>query len=177
MKIGWKMSHEILKFRKFSRNSSWPVAMNMQMSELMSLSSPCNFPFTLYTEMTYMFIFQLSELGSCPQFLLNNWLTPFISILHVQNIHWMCIVYLFKKCFVKICTSKCYTCRFSLFCSENFTLSSVKPVPEFPFKWFNWPLSILHTHWSALYICSSTVHLVQLTSSTLKIITPVKTLW
>ena len=42
MKIGWIF---------FSRNSSWPVAMNMQMSELM-MSSPHNFPFTLYTEMT-----------------------------------------------------------------------------------------------------------------------------
>ena len=51
MKIGWKISYDILKFRKFSRNISWPVDMNMQMSEVM-MSSPHNFPFILYTEMT-----------------------------------------------------------------------------------------------------------------------------
>ena len=51
MKIGWKIRklwH--LKFRKFSRNISWPVDMNMQMSEVM-MSSPHNFSFILYTEM------------------------------------------------------------------------------------------------------------------------------
>ena len=51
----WLKNKEVMKFwnkfRKFSRNSSWPVAMNMQMSELM-MSLPHNFPFTLYTEMT-----------------------------------------------------------------------------------------------------------------------------
>ena len=41
----------ILKFRKISRNISWPVDMNMQMSEVM-MSSPHNFPLILYTEMT-----------------------------------------------------------------------------------------------------------------------------
>ena len=41
----------MLKFRKFSGNISWPVRMNMQMSELM-MSSPHNFPFIMYTEMT-----------------------------------------------------------------------------------------------------------------------------
>ena len=41
-----------LKFRKFSRNISWPVdmIMNMQMNELI-MSSPHNFPFILYREM------------------------------------------------------------------------------------------------------------------------------
>ena len=52
MKIGWKIRKLwILKFHKFSGNISWPVRMNMQMSELM-MSSPHNFPFILYTEMT-----------------------------------------------------------------------------------------------------------------------------
>ena len=44
MKIGWKKgSYDILKFRKFSQNISWPVDMNMQMSELM-MSSPHYLP-------------------------------------------------------------------------------------------------------------------------------------
>ena len=53
MKISWKISKlwNFVKFRKFSRNISWPVDMNMQMSEVM-MSSPHNFPFILYTEMT-----------------------------------------------------------------------------------------------------------------------------
>ena len=52
MKISWKIRKlYTLKFRKFSRNISWPVDMNMQMSELM-MSSPHNFPFILYTKMT-----------------------------------------------------------------------------------------------------------------------------
>ena len=52
MKIGLKIRKLWnLKFRKFSGNISWPVRMNMQMSELM-MSSPHNFPFILYTEMT-----------------------------------------------------------------------------------------------------------------------------
>ena len=52
MKIGWKIRKlsDTLKFRKFSRNISWPVGMNMQMSESM-MSSPHNFPFILCTEM------------------------------------------------------------------------------------------------------------------------------
>ena len=45
------MEVKFLKFHNFSRNISWPVDMNMQMSELM-MSSPHNFPFILYTEMT-----------------------------------------------------------------------------------------------------------------------------
>ena len=45
-----KGSYVTLKFRKFSRNISWPVDMNLQMSELM-MSLPHNFPFILYTEM------------------------------------------------------------------------------------------------------------------------------
>ena len=45
-----------MKFRKISRNISWPVGMNMQMSELM-MSSPHNFPFILCTEMTKMSYF------------------------------------------------------------------------------------------------------------------------
>ena len=48
MKIGWKI-RKLWHFRKFSRNISWPVVMNMQMSELM-MSWPHNFPFILYTE-------------------------------------------------------------------------------------------------------------------------------
>ena len=39
-----KEIYDNLKFRKFSRNISWPVDMNMQISELM-MSSPHNFPF------------------------------------------------------------------------------------------------------------------------------------
>ena len=56
VKTWWKSvekqgSYEILKFRKFSQNISWPVDMNMQMSEVM-MSSPHNFPFILYTKIT-----------------------------------------------------------------------------------------------------------------------------
>ena len=40
----------MLNFRNFQQNISWAVDMNMQMSELMS--SPHNFPFILFTEMT-----------------------------------------------------------------------------------------------------------------------------
>ena len=40
-----------MTIHKFSRNISWPVDMNMQMSELM-MSSPHNFPFILYRAMT-----------------------------------------------------------------------------------------------------------------------------
>ena len=56
MKIGWKIRklwH--FEFRKFSRNISWPVDMNMQISELM-MSAPNNFPFILYTEITVFYI-------------------------------------------------------------------------------------------------------------------------
>ena len=45
---------EVMKFwsfENFQDTFSWPVRMNMQMSELM-MSSPHNFPFILYTEMT-----------------------------------------------------------------------------------------------------------------------------
>ena len=52
MKISWTIKEVMtLKFRKFSRNISWPVDMNMQMSGLM-MSSLHNFSFILYTEMT-----------------------------------------------------------------------------------------------------------------------------
>ena len=51
------LKYDILKFRKFSRNISWPVDMNMQMSEVM-MSSPHNFPFILYTEMTKISYFR-----------------------------------------------------------------------------------------------------------------------
>ena len=45
-------SYDTLKFRKMSRNISWPLYMNMQMSELM-MSSAHNFPLIFfYTEMT-----------------------------------------------------------------------------------------------------------------------------
>ena len=51
------------KFHKFSRNISWPVDMNMQMSELM-MSSPHNVLFILYTEMTkHSHISAMSMLG------------------------------------------------------------------------------------------------------------------
>ena len=52
MKINWKI-RKLWHFEvsQISRNISWPVDMNMQMSELM-MSSPHNFPFILYTEMT-----------------------------------------------------------------------------------------------------------------------------
>ena len=52
MKIGWKI-RKLWHFEvsQISRNISWPVNMNMQMSEVM-MSSPHNFPFILYTEMT-----------------------------------------------------------------------------------------------------------------------------
>ena len=39
----------LLKFRKFSQNISWPVDMNMQMSELM-MSSPHYLPYILYIQ-------------------------------------------------------------------------------------------------------------------------------
>ena len=51
MKIVWKIRKLWHFERKFSRNISWPVDINMQMSEVM-MSSPHNFPFILYTEMT-----------------------------------------------------------------------------------------------------------------------------
>ena len=53
MKIGLK-NKEVMtlwNFTNFQETISWPVNMNMQMSELM-MSSPHNFPFILYTEMT-----------------------------------------------------------------------------------------------------------------------------
>ena len=55
----WKLDENLLKnkevmtlwsFANF-QETYWPVDMNMQMSELM-MSSPHNFPFILYTEMT-----------------------------------------------------------------------------------------------------------------------------
>ena len=52
-KIGWKI-RKLWHFEVsqiFKKTFSWPVDMNMQMSELM-MSSPHNFPFILYTEMT-----------------------------------------------------------------------------------------------------------------------------
>ena len=42
-----KEVNDLSKFLKFSRSISWPVDMNMQMSELM-MSSPHNFPFILF---------------------------------------------------------------------------------------------------------------------------------
>ena len=68
MKIGWKKeSYDTLKFRKFSRNISWPVGKNMQMSELM-MSLPHNFPFILCTEMTKISYFSYGNvrLASIP---------------------------------------------------------------------------------------------------------------
>ena len=69
MKIGWKIRklHDILKFRKFSRNISWPVDMNMQMSELM-MSSPHYLPYILYTKFCHIFCTQifLKILIFCP---------------------------------------------------------------------------------------------------------------
>ena len=69
MKIGWKIRklNDTLKFRKFSRNISLPVGMNMQMSELM-MSSPHNFPFILCTEMTKIsyFNYENVRLASIP---------------------------------------------------------------------------------------------------------------
>ena len=49
MKIGWKIRKlwNFFKFHKFSGNISWPVRMNMQMSELM-MSSPHYLPYILY---------------------------------------------------------------------------------------------------------------------------------
>ena len=51
-------------FTFFSENTSWPVLMNIQMSELM-MSSPHNFLFISYTEMTKNLIFQLWEYKTC----------------------------------------------------------------------------------------------------------------
>ena len=66
VKTWWKSvekkgSYDTLKFRKYSRNISWPVDMNMQMSELM-MSSPHNFPFILYTEMTKISYFSYENI-------------------------------------------------------------------------------------------------------------------
>ena len=52
VKTWWKLvekygSYDTLKLRKFSQNISWPVDMNMQMSELM-MSSPHYLPYILY---------------------------------------------------------------------------------------------------------------------------------
>ena len=53
-----------MKFPIFSENTSWPVLMNIHLSELM-MSSPHNFLFILYTEMTKNLIFQLWEYKTC----------------------------------------------------------------------------------------------------------------
>ena len=44
-----------MKFRKFSQNISWPVDMNMEMSELM-MSSPHYLPYILYIKFEYFHI-------------------------------------------------------------------------------------------------------------------------
>ena len=74
---------------------------------------------------------------------------------------------LVKKCFVKICeTSKCHNflifqpifIRFSLFCSENFTLSSEIMLNLFrssPLKTFCYPESGLYYSWLSFQILSA----------------------
>ena len=54
-------SYDILKFHIFSENTSWPVLMNIQMSELM-MSSPHNFLFISYTEMTNISYFSYENI-------------------------------------------------------------------------------------------------------------------
>ena len=49
-----KNKEDVKNFVKFSQNSSWTVDMNMQISELM-MSSPHNFTFNLFTEMTNLY--------------------------------------------------------------------------------------------------------------------------
>ena len=94
-----------MKFRKFSRNISWPVDINMQMSELM-MSLPHNFPF----------IWQV----------VRRW---HHQLTHLYSIYsYRC----FQKCSVQICkTSKVnflifqpIFIKFSLFFLKFFTLSS-----------------------------------------------------
>ena len=54
-------SYDILKFHIFSENTSWPVLMNIQMSELM-MSSPHNFLFISYTGMTKISYFSYENI-------------------------------------------------------------------------------------------------------------------
>ena len=54
-------SYDILKFQIFSENTSWPVLMNIQMSELM-MSSAHNFLFISYTEMTKISYFSYENI-------------------------------------------------------------------------------------------------------------------
>ena len=54
-------SYDILKFHIFSKNTSWPVLMNIQMSELM-MSFPHNFLFISYTEMTKISYFSYENI-------------------------------------------------------------------------------------------------------------------
>ena len=71
MKIGWKIRKvmTLWSFANFSRNISWPVGMNMQMSELM-MSPPHNFPFILCTEMTKVSYFSYEN--ACLNSFLNR---------------------------------------------------------------------------------------------------------
>ena len=54
-------SYDILKYHIFSENTSWPVLMNIQMSEL-TMSSPHNFLFISYTEMTKISYFSYENI-------------------------------------------------------------------------------------------------------------------
>ena len=81
---------------------------------------------------------------------------------------------LVKKCFLKICeTSKCHNflifqpifIRFSLFCSENFTLSSEIKLEQFPFK----ALVASWTPFFETHIIESIIHLCDFCHYTTKI--------
>ena len=68
-----------MKFHIFSENISWPVLMNIQMSELM-MSSPHNFLHISFTKMTKNLIFQLWECKPCLISTQNKWEIMFILI-------------------------------------------------------------------------------------------------
>ena len=83
-----------MKFHIFSENISWPVLMNIQMSELM-MSSPHNFLYISFTENDKNLIFQLWECKPCLISTQNKWEIMFILIYFDTRI-WF-YLYLEKK--------------------------------------------------------------------------------